>query len=118
LIVLPETKKSLNLAVGKAHRRYTRRINFREGWRGHLWQGRFASFILDQRYLLACTKYMVRSPWRKFLTVDAQGAEMALFRKHERTGRPLGDDVFIENLEQLLDRKRKPQKPGPKVGDK
>jgi putative transposase len=61
---------------------------------------------------------MVRSPWRKFLTVDARGEEMALFRKHERTGRPLGDDVFIENLEQLLDRKRKPPKPGPKVGDK
>jgi hypothetical protein len=35
LILVPETKDGLNLAVGKAHKRYTRRINFREGWRGH-----------------------------------------------------------------------------------
>ncbi len=159
LIVVPETKAGLNLAIGEAHRRYTRRINFREGWRGHLWQGRFSSFILDQRYLLACTRYvelnpvragmvkipgdwpwssagphikrkddvlvrtkpllkMVKSPWKSFLTVDAQESERALFRKHERTGRPVGDDAFIERLEQLLDRKLKPRKPGPKAGDK
>jgi putative transposase len=159
LIVLPETKDGLNLAIGEAHRRYTRRINFREGWRGHLWQGRFSSFILDQSYLLACTRYvelnpvraglvknpedwpwssagphfkrkddmlvktkplmeMVKSPWKTFLSVDAQESEMELFRKHERTGRPIGDEAFIERLEGLLDRKLKPQKPGPKAGDK
>jgi putative transposase len=159
LIVVPQTKDGLNLAIGEAHRRYTRRINFREGWRGHLWQGRFSSFILDQRYLLACTRYvelnpvraglvtrpvdwrwssagphskrkddilvktkplleMVKSPWKKFLSADARESEMALFRKHERTGRPMGDDAFIEKLEQLLDRNLKPQKPGPKAGDK
>lgn len=28
-------------------------MNFREGWRGHLWQGQFVSFPLDKRYLLA-----------------------------------------------------------------
>ena len=43
------------LAAG--HRRgappQTRRINFRAGWRGHLWQGRFASFVMDEPYLLA-----------------------------------------------------------------
>jgi len=43
LIVVPETKDGLNPAIGEAHRRYTRRINFREGWRGHLWQGSFLS---------------------------------------------------------------------------
>jgi putative transposase len=36
LTLVPETKDGLNLAVGEAHRRYTRMINFREGWRGHL----------------------------------------------------------------------------------
>ncbi len=51
LIAVPQTKEGLNLAIGEAHRRYTRRINFREGWRGHLWQGRFASFVMDENYL-------------------------------------------------------------------
>jgi putative transposase len=40
---------------------------------------------------------------------------MELFRKHERTGRPMGDSSFIEEIEILLDRILKPQKPGPKV---
>jgi putative transposase len=62
LIAVPETKDSLNLAIGEAHRRYTRRINFREGWRGHLWQGRFSSFILEQNHLFACTRYVELNP--------------------------------------------------------
>ena len=159
LIAVPETKESLNLAIGEAHRRYTRRVNFREGWRGHLWQGRFSSFILDQNHLLACTRYvelnpvragmvknpqawrwssadahtqrkddilvrtkpllaMIKSPWKKFLSVGIQESEMDLFRKHERTGRPIGDDAFIDRLERLLDRPLKPKKPGPKAIDK
>jgi len=58
------TKDGLNFAIGEAHRRYTRRINFREGWRGHLWQGRFLSFILDESYLLAFTRYVELNPVR------------------------------------------------------
>ena len=44
LIAVPQSEDSLRRAIGEAHRRYTRGVNFREGWRGHLWQGRFASF--------------------------------------------------------------------------
>lgn len=155
LILVPETKDGLNLAVGEAHRRYTRMINFREGWRGHLWQGRFASFIMDEKYLLACARYvelnpvragLVTSPedwpwssarahingmddilvkekplndkvsksWDMFLMSDVEQNEIDLFRRYERTGRPMGDENFVEMLESLLDRTLKPQKPGPK----
>ena len=48
LIVVPEAADGLRRAIGEAHRRYTRLINFREGWRGHLWQERFASFPMDE----------------------------------------------------------------------
>lgn len=64
LIVVPETEEGLRLAVGKAHLRYSRRINFREGWRGHLWQGRFASFTMDENYLLAAARYIEMNPVR------------------------------------------------------
>ncbi len=40
-IGVPETEESFALAFGYAHRHYTRLINFREGWRGYLWEGRF-----------------------------------------------------------------------------
>ena len=36
LVVVPEHENSLAAFFSEAHRRYTRRINFREGWRGHL----------------------------------------------------------------------------------
>ena len=41
LIVVPRAAESLRRAIDQAHRRYTRWTNFREGWRGHLRQGRF-----------------------------------------------------------------------------
>nr|WP_319392688.1 transposase [uncultured Desulfobacter sp.] len=155
LIAVPDTKDGLNLAVGEAHRRYTRMINFREGWRGHLWQGRFASFIMEERYLLACTRYIeynpvraglvecpedwkwssavahmdetddvlvktsplleiVNTPWEAFLSSDIKESEIELFRKHERTGRPLGKTTFVKQLETILDRRLRPKKPGRK----
>jgi len=159
LIAVPKTKDGLSRAISEAHRRYTRRINFRKGWRGHLWQGRFSSFIMEERYLSACTKYIelnpvraglvrrpedwpwssagphtegkddilvrtkpllkiVKKPWKNFLNFDVSDTKIELLRKHERTGRPLGADSFIEKIELLLDRKLRPQKPGPKKKDK
>ena len=56
LIAVPETIEGLGRAIGEAHRRYTRLINFREGWRGYLWQGRFASFLMDEDHLLTAMR--------------------------------------------------------------
>jgi len=64
LIAVPETEESLAKGIGEAHRRYTRKINSREGWRGYLWQGRFASYCLDQKYLYAAVRYVERNPVR------------------------------------------------------
>jgi putative transposase len=64
LIAVPKSPDGLSRAIGEAHRRYTRMVNFREGWRGHLWQGRFASFVLDERHLLTATRYVELNPVR------------------------------------------------------
>ncbi len=64
VIAVPNSAAELRRAIGEAHRRYTRRIHCREGWRGHLWQGRFASFPLDEPYLLAAARYMEQHPVR------------------------------------------------------
>lgn len=64
LIAVPEQESSLALGIGEAHRRYTRRINFREGWRGYLFQGRFHSCPLGGHYLLAAVRYVLRNPVR------------------------------------------------------
>ena len=62
LIAVPQSPDGLRLAIGEVHRRYTRMVNFREGWRGHLWQGRFASFVLDEPYVLTAARYVELNP--------------------------------------------------------
>jgi putative transposase len=62
LIVVPGTQDGLARAIGEAHRRYTRRINFREGWKGHLWQERFSSFPMDENHLLTAVRYVEMNP--------------------------------------------------------
>jgi len=53
------------------------------------------------------------SDWRDFLTlVDEE--ELALLKKHERSGRPLGEVTFVEHLEAELKRLLRPAKRGPK----
>ena len=64
LMVVPHSPEGLAKAIGETHRRYTRFINFGEGWRGYLWQGRFASFPMDQPYALACARYIELNPVR------------------------------------------------------
>ena len=52
--------------------------------------------------------------WKEFLSLPTE-EEIAIFRKHERTGRPLGQSAFVEGLEEHLGRTLYPQKPGPKL---
>jgi putative transposase len=71
LIAVPESEDGLRCGIGEAHRRYSRRINFREEWRGHLWQGRFSSFPMDETYLLAAARYVEKNPVRANLVTEA-----------------------------------------------
>ena len=64
LVLVPSHADGLRAALGETHRRYTRRVNLREGWRGHLWQERFHSFPMDEKYLLACARYVEQNPVR------------------------------------------------------
>ncbi|MCK4944358.1 MAG: transposase, partial [Candidatus Aminicenantes bacterium] len=50
--------------------------------------------------------------WKMFLKEEISNIET--FRKHERTGRPLGNREFIDKCEILLNRVLHYKKPGPK----
>lgn len=62
LILVPDREGGLRAALGEAHRRYTRHINFRHQWRGHLWQERFYSCVLDEQHLMAAVRYVECNP--------------------------------------------------------
>ena len=81
LIVNPKEESSLAKAIGETHRLYTKMVNTRERWKSYLWQGRFASFPMDESYLLRASAYvelnpvvagMVKNPWDyKYSSVHA-----------------------------------------------
>jgi len=82
LILAPSDEDGLRRALGEAHRRYTRRVNFREGWRGHLWQERFHSFPMDEAWLLAAARYVELNPVRAGLAKTARGWAWSSAKAH------------------------------------
>ncbi|MFH1115196.1 MAG: transposase [Pseudomonadota bacterium] len=64
LIAVPASSQSLALGIGEAHRRHTPRIKYREGRRGRLRQGRFASYVPAETHLLAAARYIEMDPVR------------------------------------------------------
>ena len=52
--------------------------------------------------------------WREFLRDGPTEAELALFRRHARTGRPLGEGSFLDRLERLTGRSLHPKRAGRK----
>ena len=64
LILVPDSESALRNTLSETHRWYTRAINGRNGWKGCLWQGRFFSTPLDERYLLATSRYVELNPVR------------------------------------------------------
>lgn len=99
LILVPEAAGGLRAALADAHRRYSRRINFREGWRGYLWQGRFASVAMDEPHLAAAARYVEMNPVRAGLVRRAEDWRWSSARAHRA-----GCDDGLVQVAPLLDR--------------
>jgi len=82
LIVVPEDVESLRRAIGEAHKKYTYMINTRNKWKGHLWQGRFISYPMDETYLYRCMRYIERNPVRAGLVSCPEEFRWSSARAH------------------------------------
>ena len=72
LIVIPNAEDGLQKVLKPLHTRYAQRINRRNGWTGHFWQGRFFSSPLDDPYLWASLRYGERNPVRAGIVTKAE----------------------------------------------
>jgi len=99
LIAIPETSDGLGRAIGETHRRYTCHINEREGWRGYLWQGRFASFVMDEDHYLTAMRYVELNPVRAGLAATPGEWPWSSARAH-LTGDP---DPLLGNVNDTID---------------
>ncbi len=99
LILVPSNEDGLRRALGETHRRYTRRVNTREGWRGHLWQERFHSFPMDEAHLLAAARYVELNPVRARLVKQARDWRWSSAKAHLA-----GEDNRLVSVAPLLQR--------------
>ena len=69
---MPSDPDGLRGALAEAHRRYSRRVNAAHDWTGYLWQGRFASYPMDDAHLLAAIRYVELNPVKAKLVGHAE----------------------------------------------
>jgi len=99
LILVPDSEDGLRAVLGEAHRRYTRMINAREGWRGHLWQERFHSFVMDETWLMHAARYVALNPVAAGLCARPEAWPWSSARAHME-----GRDDGVVRVGPLLDR--------------
>jgi putative transposase len=99
IVAVPDSKDGLSRLFRCVHRHYSRRINFRENWKGHLWQERFHSFVMDERHLLATVRYTELNPVRARLCQRAEDWPWSSARAHL-----IGCDDVVTDVQPMLDR--------------
>jgi len=152
-VAVPQHEQGLAKLFGVAHHRYARRVNSMHDWRGHLWQERFHSCVMDDAHLLMAVRYIELNPvragicsraedwrwssvhanqvdkpdalvttapmrerisdWRDYLSQECPSDSLNKLRALTQSGRPAGDDRFLENLEETTGRRLRQRKPGP-----
>lgn len=82
LLAVPVSPDGFSRVFGQVHRRYTRMVNARYGWQGHLWQGRFTSRVVENGALLATARYIEMNPVRAGLVAAAHEYEWSSAAAH------------------------------------
>lgn len=82
IVAVPPKEEALRLAIGGAHEAYSKQVNYRMGWSGHLWQGRFFSAPMDDSYMLHCIRYVELNPVRAGLTKNAEDYRWSSAKAH------------------------------------
>ena len=99
IVAVPQKEDGLSQLFRFVHRHYSRRINFRENWKGHLWQERFHSFVMDKRYLLATVRYTELNPVRARLCQRAEEWPWSSARAHL-----MGCNDVVTDVQPMCDR--------------
>jgi putative transposase len=81
-VAVPQHSDSLAALFKEAHRRYSRYVNQREGWTGHLWQERFRSCVMDEPHLLCAVRYVELNPVRAGLCRHPEDWPWSSVRAH------------------------------------
>lgn len=102
VILVPRTTDGLQRTFADLHRRYTRHVNARHRWTGHLWQGRFGSVVMDEEHLVAAARSVTLNPVRAGLVARAEDWLWSSARAH-LAGKDDGGVKVVPLLERIGD---------------
>lgn len=131
VVAVPERKESLGRLFGVIHHVYAWQVNADNNWRGHLWQERFHSCVMNDAHLFAAVRYIELNPVRAGLCAQAEDWRWSSVHAHIDAGpddlvsvEPMRQRVsdwrrylLQEDCPQLLDSLRKHTRTGHPAGD-
>lgn len=81
-IVVPKEENSLAKLFNNTHMRYSQYLNKQRGLKGHLWQGRFYSCVLDDVHTYRAIRYVENNPVRAKIVKRAWDHEWSSASDH------------------------------------
>ena len=72
LILQPDTGDGLRAPLASVHTAYAQRLNRARELSGHLFQGRFASYAMDDAHLMVAARYVENNPVAARLAARAE----------------------------------------------
>ena len=100
VVAIPDDTSSLAMHFRRVHSTYAKEINARYGWRGHLWQERFYSVVMDERHAFAAFRYVELNPVRAGLC--EQPNEWPWSSVHANLGEKMDGIVHTETTSRIV----------------
>ena len=102
-VVVPSAADGLARLFNTTHMRYSQYKNLLKHKKGHLWQGRFFSSVMDETYLIFAVRYVERNPVRARMVKNAWDYVWSSARQHVNLERdPILKTTGRQRILQLL----------------
>jgi putative transposase len=95
---VPKSTNALSKLFRAVNHAYSLRINEREGWTGHLWQGTFKSYVMDHDYMITAARYIENNPVSAGMVERAEDYPWSSARAHFA-----GEDDGLVKVKPLLE---------------
>lgn len=82
LILVPQREDGLRAPLASVHTAYSQRVNRLQGLSGHLFQGRFSSYAMDDAHLMVAARYIENNPVAAGLVARAEDWRWSSARAH------------------------------------
>ena len=93
LVLVPDRSDGLRATLAAVHTAYSQRINSAQATSGHLFQGRFLSYPMDDAHLMVAVRYIENNPVKAGLVRHAEDWNWSSARAHVGSGHDQITDI-------------------------